>query len=310
MEFGLEYLMLFGRPDAGGRISLVWPRLSQTQLALWVEQLSLWRGGRPFDLSLAGEKVELRLPLNQSLLANRASWPRRRELWSDGRGYEAGLCARSLLSNAGRLLPVKLSQSELRVGSDAWLAPLAHSGVQLVLEELNGFSQQHLLGPKRELYFQAGVRELWMLSAQSRALEVYQRGGAGLERVGSFGSGKVIRFQGCSLEVDRLLDGVILDEDPVLLGDDGAPVELQQLMMAGLPARACEYWDGWCRRFLPCASFEQAFRCGQELSAELQSWDPTRFRLHQRGMVLELAVRICGDVHRTFLRKAGLGRAL
>lgn len=304
MDFGLEYLLLFGQADASGRISLRWPRLAESQLALWVGELARWQEGRRFDLSLAGERVELSLPLNAAMRANRECWVRRRDLWSEQRGWERGLRSEVVLANARRLLPLDLSQAELRLASDGWVAPLAHSGLELVLEELNSFTQSHLRGPKLDLYFAGGIRELWMVSAETQSVEVYQRRVNGLSRSGTYGLGQMLRFRERAVEVGRLLAGAVVEENPVPQAEGGESIGLQQPLMAGLPARGCEYWDGWCRRFLPCSSFEQAFRIGEVLRAELERWDPARFRLHQRGMVLELAVRVQADLHRTFLRKA------
>jgi len=337
--FGLEYLLLFGLPEnkienlyeGRTRLGLAFATRAEaeTQYCQWVEELSAWQGmpgvrcdcasevqsslfGR-FLMTLEECRIDLFIPLNWEVYFNSQILECRRELWSERSGWEPALRRMTVMMNGYRIFGHALHSTELLLTSQSMVSPLAYLGgrvvrqsyvegaPELVWEELNSAHEAQLRGAKRELYFEAGVRELWLFQAESRQIEVLRRGVGGFESAGWFGMGDFLAYGEQSVAVAALFEGAVFAGEEEFSEEPDPRVGLQQVLTGGLPSRRFEYWDGWCRRFLPCRSLEQALRVGEELRAEIERWDASRFRFHQRGQVLEVAARVDPRLHREFL---------
>lgn len=337
--FGLEYLLLFGLPENKienlyeGRVRLGLAFASReealAQYGFWVDEMAAWQGvagercvcdspvrsssfGR-FWLWLDGCCVHLFVPLNWEMYFNSRILECRRECWSEHSGWEASLRRFTVWSNGLKIFGNDLHSTELLMTAESMVSPLAYLGgrvvrqcyvegvPELVWEELNCASEAQLRGNKRDLYFEAGVRELWYLQADSQRVEVLRRGGGGFESVGWFGLGDELSYGGHRVPISALFEDAVSSGEEKFFEEIEPGVGLQQVLTAGLPWRRFEYWDGWCRRFLPCRSLEQALRVGESLEVEIGRWDSGRFRLHQRGQVLEVATRVDARLHREFL---------
>ncbi len=337
--FGLEYLLLFGLPENKlenlyeGRARLgqafATPEEALAQYLFWAEELAVWQGvagercgcdgptrtcvfGR-FWLWLEACCVHLFVPLNWGMHYNSRVLESRREVWSEHSGWELSLRRMTVWSNGLKIFGKNLHGTELLLTPESMVSPVAYLGgrvvrgsylegaPELVWEELSCASEAQLRGQKLRLYFEAGVKELWYLQADSQRIQVLRRRADGFDSVGWFGLADELSYGGIRVQVAAVFEGAVSSGEDEFWEERESAVGLQQVVAGGLPWRRFEYWDGWCRRFLPCRSLEQALRVGESLRVEIERWDSGRFRLHQRGQVLELATRVDAGLHREFL---------
>lgn len=313
---GLEYLLLFGLPenkienlyDDRTRVGLAFPNRAEAELHYthWVQELSAWQDGGPeptvegtaigpFLILLEGCCVHVMVPLDFSRSSNCHFLERQRG--------DTSLDPWTVLSNLKRIFKLCFHSTELLLTPQSQVAPLAYLGAtpvkgtylegipRLILEQINDFGEARLRQEKLRFYQQVGIPEIWLLDPALQQIEAYPQG--------CFLPGQTFLSNGVAVDPAQVFEGAIRRGTPEGWLNDEETVGLQQFLLAGMPCRKYEYYQGWCRRFLPCQQAAPAVFA--RVQAEAQRWAPGRFRISLDGDSVEVAVPIDGTVHRRFL---------
>ena len=316
---------------------------AQMHFEAWLKTLTRWQGVRTrqrkggqaarvrrFDLSRRKCVVSLLVPLSWVLLFN--SWELEYEwaLWSNRCGCCPYVDPFSLQSALERATGRHFSGTELLLTPSSMVAPSAYSfpaGLKLaegspegerglvgrqyyqgipdiVVETVLPSTERELRGEKMAMYREAGLPELWLLHPEKRTIEVYERVLDRLALSGEFAAGEQFCSQGRSVDPADILPAQTAESQLQLRDDEGETAGLQQFLIAGLPSRRYEFYQGTCRRALAVPSLAQADRVELQTRSEISLWDPEgkTFRLTRQGQLMRLEVRINPSVHRRMFR--------
>ncbi|MCS6830535.1 MAG: Uma2 family endonuclease [bacterium] len=86
-------------------------------------------------------------------------------------------------------------------------APPGEVVPDLVIEVLSPSERRQTVEEKIEDYRRIGVREFWLVSPEAETVEVLRLGKEGIERIGLYGRGDVVRSEllpDCQIDTDRL----------------------------------------------------------------------------------------------------------